>query len=151
MEITMTWTKSVSVLSKKTSKGSIYLLYSPPDYKSLSSWNDSLGDHEVQFLMTGLLSPGDEGKPNVEVIILVCTGAAATFLWLMLILFIRKLRKVRRHTLLLSLKPLESYFQHQGGNSQSYTASVKHMPLSRSYSCTNLPLIQFWKWQCYEL
>ncbi|XP_029297446.1 vascular endothelial growth factor receptor kdr-like [Cottoperca gobio] len=36
---------------------------------------------------------GDEGKPNVEVIILVCTGAAATFLWLMLILFIRKLRK----------------------------------------------------------
>lgn len=36
---------------------------------------------------------GDEGKANVEVIILVCTGAAATFLWLMLILFIRKLRK----------------------------------------------------------
>ncbi|KAM3867031.1 vascular endothelial growth factor receptor kdr-like [Diretmus argenteus] len=36
---------------------------------------------------------GDEGKPNIEVIILVCTGAAATFLWLMLILFIRKLRK----------------------------------------------------------
>uniref|UniRef100_A0A665XCL3 receptor protein-tyrosine kinase n=1 Tax=Echeneis naucrates TaxID=173247 RepID=A0A665XCL3_ECHNA len=36
---------------------------------------------------------GDEGKPNVEVIILVCTGAAATLLWLMLILFIRKLRK----------------------------------------------------------
>uniref|UniRef100_A0AAQ5XJ05 receptor protein-tyrosine kinase n=1 Tax=Amphiprion ocellaris TaxID=80972 RepID=A0AAQ5XJ05_AMPOC len=34
------------------------------------------------------------GKPNVEVIILVCTGAAATFLWLMLILFIRKLRKM---------------------------------------------------------
>lgn len=42
------------------------------------------------FLLTG-----DEGKPNVEVIILVCTGAAATFLWLMLILFIRKLRKVK--------------------------------------------------------
>lgn len=38
----------------------------------------------------------DEEKPNVEVIILVCTGAAATFLWLMLILFIRKLRKVGR-------------------------------------------------------
>ncbi|XP_076005156.1 vascular endothelial growth factor receptor kdr-like isoform X2 [Genypterus blacodes] len=36
---------------------------------------------------------GDEGKANIEVIILVCTGAAATFLWLMLILFIRKLRK----------------------------------------------------------
>ncbi|XP_053486492.1 vascular endothelial growth factor receptor kdr-like [Ictalurus furcatus] len=36
---------------------------------------------------------GDEGKPNIEVIILVCTGAAATFLWIMLILFIRKLRK----------------------------------------------------------
>ncbi|XP_072293233.1 vascular endothelial growth factor receptor kdr-like isoform X2 [Eucyclogobius newberryi] len=35
----------------------------------------------------------DDSKPNVEVIILVCTGAAATFLWLMLILFIRKLRK----------------------------------------------------------
>lgn len=38
----------------------------------------------------------DEEKPNVEVIILVCTGAAAMFLWLMLILFIRKLRKVGR-------------------------------------------------------
>ncbi|XP_066505151.1 vascular endothelial growth factor receptor kdr-like [Hoplias malabaricus] len=36
---------------------------------------------------------GDEGKPNIEVIILVSTGAAATFLWIMLILFIRKLRK----------------------------------------------------------
>lgn len=41
---------------------------------------------------------GDEGRPNIEVIILVCTGAAATFLWLMLILFIRKLRKVRLHS-----------------------------------------------------
>ncbi|XP_042274439.1 vascular endothelial growth factor receptor kdr-like isoform X3 [Thunnus maccoyii] len=40
---------------------------------------------------------GDEGKPNIEVIILVCTGAAATFLWLMLILFIRKLRKQPAH------------------------------------------------------
>ncbi|CAB1454018.1 unnamed protein product [Pleuronectes platessa] len=40
---------------------------------------------------------GDEGKANVEVIILVCTGAAATFLWLMLILFIRKLRKQPAH------------------------------------------------------
>ncbi|KAG7252907.1 LOW QUALITY PROTEIN: hypothetical protein CRUP_035060, partial [Coryphaenoides rupestris] len=36
---------------------------------------------------------GEEGRANVEVIILVCTGAAATFLWIMLILFIRKLRK----------------------------------------------------------
>ncbi|KAA0709396.1 Vascular endothelial growth factor receptor kdr-like [Triplophysa tibetana] len=36
---------------------------------------------------------GEEGKPNIEVIILVCTGAVATFLWIMLILFIRKLRK----------------------------------------------------------
>ncbi|KAM9470410.1 vascular endothelial growth factor receptor kdr-like [Clarias gariepinus] len=36
---------------------------------------------------------GDEGKPNIEVIILVCTGVAATLLWIMLILFIRKLRK----------------------------------------------------------
>lgn len=40
---------------------------------------------------------GDEGKANIEVIILVCTGAAATFLWLMLILFIRKLRKQPAH------------------------------------------------------
>uniref|UniRef100_H3DHE5 receptor protein-tyrosine kinase n=1 Tax=Tetraodon nigroviridis TaxID=99883 RepID=H3DHE5_TETNG len=40
---------------------------------------------------------GDEGRPNIEVIILVCTGAAATFLWLMLILFIRKLRKQPAH------------------------------------------------------
>ncbi|KAF5889024.1 vascular endothelial growth factor receptor kdr-like, partial [Clarias magur] len=36
---------------------------------------------------------GDDGKPNIEVIILVCTGVAATLLWIMLILFIRKLRK----------------------------------------------------------
>ncbi|KAI2656848.1 Vascular endothelial growth factor receptor kdr-like [Labeo rohita] len=36
---------------------------------------------------------GEDGKPNIEVIILVSTGAAATFLWIMLILFIRKLRK----------------------------------------------------------
>ncbi|XP_068596311.1 vascular endothelial growth factor receptor kdr-like [Brachionichthys hirsutus] len=40
---------------------------------------------------------GDEGKQNIEVIILVCTGVAATFLWLMLILFIRKLRKQPAH------------------------------------------------------
>lgn len=40
---------------------------------------------------------GDESKPNIEVIILVCTGAAATFLWIMLILFIRKLRKQPGH------------------------------------------------------
>uniref|UniRef100_A0AAV2MJS0 receptor protein-tyrosine kinase n=1 Tax=Knipowitschia caucasica TaxID=637954 RepID=A0AAV2MJS0_KNICA len=39
----------------------------------------------------------DDSKPNVEVIILVCTGAAATFLWLMLIVFIRKLRKQPAH------------------------------------------------------
>ncbi|XP_066571220.1 vascular endothelial growth factor receptor kdr-like isoform X2 [Amia ocellicauda] len=36
---------------------------------------------------------GSEEKPNIEVIILVSTGVAATFLWLMLILFIRKLKK----------------------------------------------------------
>uniref|UniRef100_A0A3B3SZ34 receptor protein-tyrosine kinase n=1 Tax=Paramormyrops kingsleyae TaxID=1676925 RepID=A0A3B3SZ34_9TELE len=35
---------------------------------------------------------GDD-KPNIEVIILVCTGLAATFLWLMLVIFIRKLKK----------------------------------------------------------
>ncbi|KAJ3588409.1 hypothetical protein NHX12_012002 [Muraenolepis orangiensis] len=40
---------------------------------------------------------GEEGRANVEVIILVCTGAAATFLWIMLILFIRKLRKQPAH------------------------------------------------------
>ncbi|XP_041653989.1 vascular endothelial growth factor receptor kdr-like [Cheilinus undulatus] len=39
----------------------------------------------------------EEGKPNIEVIILACTGAAATFLWLMLVLFIRKLRKQPAH------------------------------------------------------
>nr|XP_023650731.1 vascular endothelial growth factor receptor kdr-like [Paramormyrops kingsleyae] len=36
---------------------------------------------------------GEDGKPNTEVIILVCTGAAASFLWLILTLIIRKLRK----------------------------------------------------------
>lgn len=47
--------------------------------------------------MFAFLLPDDDSKPNVEVIILVCTGAAATFLWFMLIVFIRKLRKVRFH------------------------------------------------------
>ncbi|KAL8181169.1 UNVERIFIED_CONTAM: hypothetical protein K2H54_048985 [Gekko kuhli] len=37
---------------------------------------------------------GSEEKSNVEVIILVCTGLAATLFWLLLTLFIRKLRKV---------------------------------------------------------
>ncbi|XP_012717253.3 vascular endothelial growth factor receptor kdr-like isoform X1 [Fundulus heteroclitus] len=40
---------------------------------------------------------GDESKSNIEVIILVSTGAAAMFLWIMLILFIRKLRKQPAH------------------------------------------------------
>ncbi|XP_071773186.1 vascular endothelial growth factor receptor kdr-like [Centroberyx gerrardi] len=40
---------------------------------------------------------GDEGKANIEVIIPLCTLAAATFLWLMFILFIRKLRKQPAH------------------------------------------------------
>lgn len=62
----------------------------------------NLWDHEMHrgtvfpvVLMTVFVSAGEEGRANIEVIILVCTGAAATFLWLMLILFIRKLRKVR--------------------------------------------------------
>lgn len=55
---------------------------------------------EFWYLTTILLFPGDEAKPNVEVIILVCTGAAATFLWIMLILFIRKLRKVKDYIML---------------------------------------------------
>lgn len=41
------------------------------------------------------LHTGEDGKPNIEVIILVSTGTVATFLWIMLILFIRKVRKVR--------------------------------------------------------
>uniref|UniRef100_A0A3Q3VUQ2 receptor protein-tyrosine kinase n=1 Tax=Mola mola TaxID=94237 RepID=A0A3Q3VUQ2_MOLML len=52
------------------------------------------GDAKTSAVVTVL---GDEGKPNIEVIILVCTGAAATFLWLMLIIFIRKLRKQPAH------------------------------------------------------
>ncbi|KAM9538297.1 vascular endothelial growth factor receptor kdr-like isoform 1-T1 [Guaruba guarouba] len=36
---------------------------------------------------------GFEEKSNIEVIILVCTGLAATLFWLLLTLFIRKLRK----------------------------------------------------------
>ncbi|XP_033370066.1 vascular endothelial growth factor receptor kdr-like [Parus major] len=36
---------------------------------------------------------GSEEKSNIEVIILVCTGLAATLFWLLLTLFIRKLRK----------------------------------------------------------
>uniref|UniRef100_A0A8C6S977 receptor protein-tyrosine kinase n=1 Tax=Neogobius melanostomus TaxID=47308 RepID=A0A8C6S977_9GOBI len=39
----------------------------------------------------------DDSKPNVELIILVCTGAVATFLWFMFILFIRRLRKQPAH------------------------------------------------------
>ncbi|XP_053555191.1 vascular endothelial growth factor receptor kdr-like [Bombina bombina] len=36
---------------------------------------------------------GTEEKSNIEVIILVCTGVAATLFWLLLTLFIRKLKK----------------------------------------------------------
>ncbi|MEE6497133.1 hypothetical protein FKM82_002613 [Ascaphus truei] len=36
---------------------------------------------------------GAEEKSNIEVIILVCTGVAATLFWLLLTLFIRKLKK----------------------------------------------------------
>lgn len=39
----------------------------------------------------------DDTKPNVELIILVCTGAVATFLWFMFIMFIRRLRKQPAH------------------------------------------------------
>uniref|UniRef100_A0A8C8FB53 receptor protein-tyrosine kinase n=1 Tax=Oncorhynchus tshawytscha TaxID=74940 RepID=A0A8C8FB53_ONCTS len=57
-------------------------------YECLASNNE--GSVKASAVVTVV---GDEGKPNIEVIVLVCTGAAATFLWLMLILFIRKLRK----------------------------------------------------------
>ncbi|XP_051877732.1 LOW QUALITY PROTEIN: vascular endothelial growth factor receptor kdr-like [Pristis pectinata] len=38
---------------------------------------------------------GSEDKSNLELIILVCTGVAATLFWLLLTLFIRKLKKPR--------------------------------------------------------
>ncbi|CAB1325393.1 unnamed protein product [Coregonus sp. 'balchen'] len=57
-------------------------------YECLASNNE--GSVKASAVVTVV---GDEGKANIEVIVLVCTGAAATFLWLMLILFIRKLRK----------------------------------------------------------
>lgn len=48
------------------------------------------------FKMSLYVEPtGSEEKSNIEVIILVCTGLAATLFWLLLTLFIRKLRKVR--------------------------------------------------------
>jgi len=49
----------------------------------------------VLIVFMVFLHTGEDVKSNIEVIILVSTGAAATFLWIMLILFIRKLRKVR--------------------------------------------------------
>lgn len=51
-----------------------------------------------QWILSGNLFvsfSGSEEKSNIEVIILVCTGLAATLFWLLLTLFIRKLRKVR--------------------------------------------------------
>ncbi|KAJ8351229.1 hypothetical protein SKAU_G00227050 [Synaphobranchus kaupii] len=56
---------------------------------------ECLASNNIGKVMTAAVVTvvGDEGKPNIEVIILVCTGVAATLLWLMLILFIRKLRK----------------------------------------------------------
>uniref|UniRef100_A0AAY4E743 receptor protein-tyrosine kinase n=1 Tax=Denticeps clupeoides TaxID=299321 RepID=A0AAY4E743_9TELE len=50
-------------------------------------------NHEGEVKTSAVISVLGEGNPNIEVIVLVCTGAAATFLWIMLILFIRKLRK----------------------------------------------------------
>lgn len=55
---------------------------------------NDLGAAKTSAVVTVL---DDDSKPNVEVIILVCTGAAATFLWFMLIVFIRKLRKQPAH------------------------------------------------------
>nr|XP_015207223.1 PREDICTED: vascular endothelial growth factor receptor kdr-like [Lepisosteus oculatus] len=57
-------------------------------YECLAS-NDE-GEVKTSAVITVV---GSDDKPNIEVIILVSTGVAATFLWLMLILFIRKLKK----------------------------------------------------------
>ncbi|XP_018598781.2 vascular endothelial growth factor receptor kdr-like isoform X2 [Scleropages formosus] len=48
---------------------------------------------EGKVMTAASITVVEEDKPNIEVIILVCTGVAATFLWLMLVLFIRKLKK----------------------------------------------------------
>lgn len=62
----------------------------------LKPWKYTVKVNQDRLVFDGnCLFPGDEGKANIEVIIVLCTVAAATFLWLMFILFIRKLRKVR--------------------------------------------------------
>lgn len=95
----------------------------------------------VWWFTTVLLFPGDEGKPNIEVIILVCTGAAATFLWIMLILFIRKLRKVRRY--------ITSFFQkpHEISVCQVQTAKqvTTHLWIFCGSGSTNSAPITLWK------
>uniref|UniRef100_A0AAY4E811 receptor protein-tyrosine kinase n=1 Tax=Denticeps clupeoides TaxID=299321 RepID=A0AAY4E811_9TELE len=52
-------------------------------------------NHEGEVKTSAVISVLGESRslPLLQVIVLVCTGAAATFLWIMLILFIRKLRK----------------------------------------------------------
>ncbi|KPP69796.1 vascular endothelial growth factor receptor kdr-like, partial [Scleropages formosus] len=57
-------------------------------YECLAS--NGMGSVRTAAFITVL---GEDTKPNMEVIILVCTGAAASLLWLMLVLIIRKMRK----------------------------------------------------------
>lgn len=45
--------------------------------------------------LMGFLSPGTSDKSNLELITLTCTCVAATLFWLLLTLFIRKLKRVR--------------------------------------------------------
>ncbi|CAJ0935400.1 unnamed protein product [Ranitomeya imitator] len=75
---TITWLKNGYVIKRASG---ITLLY-----------NNSLMIERVKKDDEGLYECGEE-KSNIEVIILVCTGVAATLFWLLLTLFIRKLKK----------------------------------------------------------
>lgn len=59
-------------------------------------WSRGPGQRAVTQCPLGvLLSPGTSDKSSLELITLTCTCVAATLFWLLLTLFIRKLKRVR--------------------------------------------------------
>lgn len=90
-----------------------------------------------------LFFSGISESSNLELITLTCTCVAATLFWLLLTLFIRKLKKVRPKAL--ALKPLlvfqmgYSFLCYVPPPNNSYFGTGTPSTLSKFYMCTLLP------------